>query len=73
MWLDSFSSEMIQHIRPLLTPAHAKSLELLQGTDAAIGLQQELRAILHDSQAEMIERQQASQKISMRYRRTMTL
>ena len=60
-----FSSEMIQHIRPLLTPAHAKShlrgllLELLQGTDAAIGLQQELRAILHDSQAEMIERQQA--------------
>ena len=34
-------------------------LELLQGTDAAIGLQQELRAILHDSQAEMIERQQA--------------
>jgi hypothetical protein len=60
-----FSSDMVEHVRPLLTPAHSKShlrgllLELLHGTDAATGLQQELRAILHDPQAEEIERQQA--------------
>ena len=57
-----FSSDMSEHVRPLLTLAHAQShlrgllLELLHGTDAASGLQQGFRAILHDTQAEMIER-----------------
>jgi hypothetical protein len=60
-----FSSDMTEHVRPLLTPAHAQShlrgllLQLLQGTDAATGLEQEFRAILHDTHAQMTEREQA--------------
>jgi hypothetical protein len=60
-----FSSDMIDHVRPLLAPAHAKShlrgllLELLQGTSAARGLLVEFRAIIYDPQAENIERELA--------------
>ena len=64
-----FSADLIPHIRPLLAPAHAKShlrgllLELLHGTDAATGLQPEFRAVLHDSEAEQFEREQASRNL----------
>lgn len=60
-----FSADMIKHVRPLLAPKHAKShlrgllLELLSGTEAAIGLERELRAIFHDVTAEETEREQA--------------
>ena len=59
-----FSADMIEHVRPLLAPEHAKShlrgllLELLNGTEAATGLEHEFRAILRDSQAEENEREQ---------------
>jgi hypothetical protein len=60
-----FSSDLIDHVRPLLAPAHARShlrgllLELLQGTSAASGLQAEFRSILHDAAAENRERELA--------------
>ena len=59
-----FSADMIKHVRPLLAPRHAKShlrgllLELLNGTEAANGLERELRAIFHDVTAEETEREQ---------------
>ena len=65
-----FSSDMVEYVRSLLAPAHAKShlrgllLELLNGTEAAIGLQAELRTILHDPQAETIEREQAYRNLN---------
>ena len=65
-----FSKEMIEHVRPLLAPAHAKShlrallLELLNATEAAIGLQPELRAILHDPQVEAVERELAYRNLN---------
>jgi hypothetical protein len=60
-----FSSDMTEHTRPLLTPAHAQShlrgllLQLLQGSDTATGLEREFRAILYDTHAQMTEREQA--------------
>ena len=60
-----FSNDMVDHVRPLLSPAHSNShlrgllLELLLGSEAATDLQKELRLILRDSDTELAEREQA--------------
>jgi hypothetical protein len=65
-----FSNDVIEQVRPLLAPTYANShlrellLELLYGSNAAAGLQQEMRAIMHDCNAEMIERQHASKNLN---------
>src|SRR5262249_51521147 len=65
-----FSADTVKQVRPLLASQHAKShlrgllLELLNGTEAADGLERELRAILHDKHAEESEREQAYRNLA---------
>jgi hypothetical protein len=54
-----FSRDIIEHVRPLITPDYANShlrdllLELLHGSQAALDLQPELQAILKDPSADV--------------------
>ncbi|QPJ61341.1 MAG: hypothetical protein G3M70_05330 [Candidatus Nitronauta litoralis] len=64
-----FSEDIIEDVRPLLAPAFSKShlrgllLELIQGADAVVSLQNELRAIMYDPNTGFNERKQAYQKL----------
>jgi hypothetical protein len=64
-----FSTEMVEHVRPFLAHAHSKShllglmLELLHGTEAGKGLEDEFRAILLDNGVGDSDRQRAYQNI----------
>lgn len=65
-----FSTDMIDHVRPFLSLAHSKThllglvLELLHGTEASKGLENEFRAILLNHKAEEGDRKRAYQNIA---------